>query len=58
MMAFDRGWDVLEPIDLLSGWDLQQASVRKKALEYITRERPDLVVVLPGIVRLFRLCKI
>ncbi len=44
-IACSIGWDVMEPVDLMSGWDLTKAGVRKKAYEYVQREKPDLVVV-------------
>jgi hypothetical protein len=44
LTAASHGWDVLEPVTLDSGWDLRRAEDRKKALSYVARERPDLVV--------------
>ena len=34
----------MEPVDLMSGWDLRRPVDRKKALEYIRREKPEVIV--------------
>lgn len=44
-MGFERGWDVLEPIDAISGWDLRLRSVQNRVIKYSNRERPDLVTL-------------
>jgi len=43
--ASNVGWDVLEPVTLESGWNLLLRADRRRCLDYIDRERPDLVVV-------------
>ena len=42
--AYDDGWKVLEPIDSVSGWNIDYAHDRRRALEYVDKEKPDLVV--------------
>ncbi len=37
--------DVLEPITLSSGWDLRRAEDSARAMNYVARERPDVIVV-------------
>lgn len=44
-IAAGMNWDVLEPIDYVSGWDLYQKADRTRALNYLDREAPDLVVL-------------
>ncbi len=43
--AASRGWVVLEPVTLSSGWDLRRAEDRARAMNYVARERPDVIVV-------------
>ena len=40
-------WTALEPIDVLSGWDLQKEGKRKELLDLIDKEAPDLVTLSP-----------
>ena len=44
LAAATRQWDVLEPVTLESGWDLRLPKHRAEALEYVARERPDVIV--------------
>lgn len=44
-IGFEHGWDVLEPIDSVNGWDLRLRSVQNRVIKYINRERPDLVIL-------------
>ena len=44
LAASSRGWDVMEPVTLESGWDLRLPKDRALALEYVVRERPDVIV--------------
>lgn len=45
MLAASRGWEFLEPVTIESGWDLRKPEVQEKAMEYIRREEPDLIVL-------------
>eukprot|EP00975_Prorocentrum_lima_P063595 12892435-Prorocentrum_lima.AAC.1 len=45
LAAEKKGWDVLEPIDLVTGWNMDLASDRRRALRYIANEAPDAIVV-------------
>ena len=44
MVASNRNLEVLEPVTLESGWDLRLPKDRALALEYVARERPDVIV--------------
>ena len=44
MVAAALGWHVMEPVSKETGWDLRDRRVQTKVLEYVARERPDLVV--------------
>ena len=44
MAAAARNWDVMEPVTLESGWDLRLPKDRALALEYVARDRPDVIV--------------
>ena len=43
--AATLGWEVMEPVTLESGWDVSRPRDQRRCLDYIDRERPDLVVV-------------
>ena len=49
LAAASRSWDVMEPVTLESGWDLSLSKDRALALDYVARERPDVIVAArPG----------